>query len=98
MIIIGNNDNIKTTKRILPQNFDMKDLGVADMILGMRITKTSDGYALSQTHFIKQMLDKFDKGSDTKARTPIEVISNLKKNLGEGVRQLEYSRIICSLM
>ncbi|MBM1124202.1 hypothetical protein JQN44_27380, partial [Klebsiella pneumoniae] len=53
MIIIGNNDIIKVTKRMLSRNFDMKDLGVADVILGIRITKTSDGYTLSQTHFIK---------------------------------------------
>ncbi|MDP1159492.1 reverse transcriptase domain-containing protein, partial [Klebsiella variicola] len=60
MIIIGNNDNIKTTKKILSRNFDLKDLSVVDVILRMKITKTSDGYALSQTHLIKQMLDKFD--------------------------------------
>lgn len=39
----------------------MKDLDVDDVILGMKITKTFDGYALSQTQFIKQMPDKFDK-------------------------------------
>ena len=46
MIIIGSNDNISTTKRMLSQNFDMKDMGVADVILGMKISKTSNGYTI----------------------------------------------------
>ena len=98
MIIIGSIDNINSTKKMLSQKFEMKDLGVADVILGMKITKTSDGYALSQTHYVRQMLDKFDKDSRATSRTPIEISTTLKKNFGESVRQLEYSRIIGSLM
>ena len=41
MLIIGiNNDMIKTTKKILNKHFDLKDMGIADVILGMKITKT----------------------------------------------------------
>ena len=51
MLIIGSSQNmIKSTKQMLNKRFDMKDMGVADVILGMKITKTSDGYALSQSH------------------------------------------------
>ena len=40
MIIIGsNNDIIKATKRMLTSEFDMKDLGVVDVILGMKISR-----------------------------------------------------------
>ena len=43
MLIIGsNNDIIKATKRMLTSEFDMKDLGVADMIIGMKISRKSD--------------------------------------------------------
>ena len=53
MLIIGSSQNmIKSTKQMLNKRFDMKDMGVADVILGMKITKTSDGYALSQSHYI----------------------------------------------
>ena len=42
MLIIGsNNDMIKTTKKMLNKHFDMKDMGIADVILGMKITKIS---------------------------------------------------------
>ena len=36
----------------------MKDLGVADMILGIKILKTPNGLALSQTHYIQKILEK----------------------------------------
>ena len=42
--------NIKATKRMLASKFDMKDLGVADLILGIKIHKTPNGLALSQSH------------------------------------------------
>ncbi|KAF3641948.1 hypothetical protein FXO38_21374 [Capsicum annuum] len=35
--------------------FDMKDLGVADVILGIRIHRTPQGMALSQYHYIKKL-------------------------------------------
>ena len=44
--------NIKATKRMLASKFDMKDLGVADVILDIKILKTPNGLALSQTHYI----------------------------------------------
>mgnify|MGYP003703444389 CR=1 FL=1 len=39
LIIQSNNDMIMSTKKMLTKRFDMKDLGVADVILGMKITK-----------------------------------------------------------
>lgn len=98
MIIIGNNDNIKSTKKMLSRNFDMKDMGLADIILGMKISKTSDGYSLSQCYYVEKVLDKFDKDGTETVRTPMEVVSKLCKNRGESVGQLEYARVIGSLM
>ena len=51
--------NIKATKRMLASKFDMKDLGVADMILGIKILKTPNSLALSQTHYIQKILENF---------------------------------------
>ena len=49
MLILGTNiEIIKSTKRMLFNSFDMKDLGVADVILGIKITRTPDGISLSQ--------------------------------------------------
>uniref|UniRef100_A0A2N9F5X3 Integrase catalytic domain-containing protein n=1 Tax=Fagus sylvatica TaxID=28930 RepID=A0A2N9F5X3_FAGSY len=99
MLIMGsNNDIIKATKRMLNSKFDMKDLGVADVILGIKITRTSDGLVLSQSHYIKKVLEKFGRYDDSPVKTPIDVNLHLTKNKGNGISQLEYSQIIGSLM
>ena len=44
MLIIGSNSEIiRITKQFLSSRFDMKDMGVADVILGIKISKTSEG-------------------------------------------------------
>ena len=81
MLIMGsNNDIIKATKRMLNSKFDMKDLGVADVILGVKITRTSDGLVLSQSHYIKKVLEKFGRYDDSLVKTPIDVNLHLTKN------------------
>ena len=48
MLIIGsNNDIIKATKRMLINEFNIKDLGFVDVILGMKISRKSEGLVLS---------------------------------------------------
>lgn len=85
IIISSNNDVIKATKKLLKNKFDMKDLGVADVILGIKIIKTSNGYALSQTYYIEKILDKFSKSDSDIAKTPIDGNQHLYKNDGEGI-------------
>ena len=42
MLIVSSNDEIiKSTKKMLNSKFGMKDMGVADVILGIRISKIS---------------------------------------------------------
>ena len=99
MIITGSNINvIKATKNMLANKFDMKDMGVADVILGIKITKATEGYVISQSHYIEKILDKFDKDNSNIAITPVDVNLHLTKNTGVCISQLEYSRIIGSLM
>ena len=99
MLIIGsNNDIIKATKRMLTNEFNMKDLCVTDVILGMKISRKYDGLVLYQAHYVKKVLEKFKEYNDSLVRTPIDVNLHLTKNKGQGIYQLEYSRIIGSLM
>ena len=99
MLIIGsNNDIIKATKRMLTNEFNMKDLGVANVILGMKISRKPDGFVLSQSHYIKKDLEKFKKYNDSPVRTPVDVNLHLTKNKGQGTSQLEYLRIIGRLV
>ena len=99
MLIVGSDDEmIKSTKAMLSTKFDMKDMGLADVILGVKILRTSDGLVLSQSHYVDKILDKFSNDDSGVVRTPIDVNLHMSKNRGENVSQLEYSRVIGSLM
>ncbi|KAK6160828.1 hypothetical protein DH2020_004209 [Rehmannia glutinosa] len=99
MLIMGSTRELTMrTKNMLKDNFDMKDLGIADVILGIKIERTSEGILLSQSHYIESVLRKFNTFDDPPAKTPIDDSLRLIKNTGERVAQLEYSRIIGSLM
>ena len=90
--------NIKTTKRMLASKLDMKYLGVADVILGIKILKTLNGLALSQTHYIQKILEKFNFLNFKREKTPIDVNLHLAKNKGESQSQLDYASVLGSLM
>ena len=87
-------DDINATKRMLSNKFDMKDLGVADLILGVRIIKTPQGLALSQSHYIEKVLDKFKYLNFNVVKTPIVLSCTFKKNEGQSDSQLEYARVL----
>ena len=55
------------------QEFEMKDMGVADVILGVKIHKTSEGLALSQSHYIETILGKSKNLDIVPVKTLIDV-------------------------
>ena len=62
MLILGTNIEIfKSAKRMLSNSFDMKDLGVADVILGIKIIRTPDEISLSQSHYVDKMIERFNE-------------------------------------
>ncbi|GKD60937.1 retrovirus-related pol polyprotein from transposon TNT 1-94, partial [Tanacetum coccineum] len=99
MLIVGSNDKmIKSTKDMLKLKFDMKDMGLANVILGIKIIQTQNGLVLSQVHYVDKILNTHNARDSGLARTPIDTSLHLSKNRGVGVAQLEYSRIIGMLM
>ncbi|KAL0560837.1 hypothetical protein IC582_001251 [Cucumis melo] len=99
MLIIGSNINIiKATKQMLANKFEMKDMGVADVILGIKISRIPQGLVLSQSHYVDKMLKKYKKHDIVNAKTSIDTSLHLGKNNGDSIAQLEYYRIIGSLM
>ncbi|GJR18238.1 retrotransposon protein, putative, ty1-copia subclass [Tanacetum coccineum] len=98
-LIIGSNDKIITsTKAMLKSKFDVKDMGLADVIFGIKIIQTQNGLVLSQAHYVDKILNTHNVGDSSLARTLIDTSLHLSKNRGVGVAQLEYSRIIGMLM
>ena len=63
MLIAGPNiEEIKNLKRELSKQFEMKDLGSAKQILGMRITgdRAKGTLKLSQAEYVKKVLNRFN--------------------------------------
>ena len=98
LIMGSNNEIIKTTKDMFNNKFDMKDLGVVDVIPGIKISKTSYGLILSQSHYIEKILKKFKQNDSSPMRTHVDVNLHQSKNNGKSLSQQEYAQAIGSLM
>ena len=99
MLIFGSNLNVVIkTKEFLSSQFEMKDLGEANVILGVKVMRTSNGISLSQAHYVEKVLKKFNCFDVTPARTPYDPNLHLSKNLGKSVSQEEYAKVLGSVM
>lgn len=99
ILIFGTNlDVIKEVKLFLCQNFDMKDLGEADVILNIKLIKGENGITLTQSHYVEKVLSRFGFKDSKPSPTPYDPSLILRKNKRIGRDQLRYSQIIGSLM
>ena len=62
------------------------------------MTKNSGGYVLNQTHYIEEVLSKFNHLNIKEASTPFDPSLKLFKNERRVVAQIEYASAIGSLM
>ena len=76
----------------------MKDIGVADVILRIKILYTKDEIRLSQSIYIENMLKKYGYFDLSELFVPYDYNKKFRPNTGRPVRQLEYSKIIGSLI
>lgn len=98
LILAHELETINQIKEFLFQKFDMKDLGEADVILGMKIIRSSNSIKLSQSHYTNIVLDKFGYSNCTPVSTPYDSTVALVKNNGQPINQEKYAQIIGSLM
>lgn len=99
MLFMGTDFVIVTkSKSFLASNFDMKDIGRADVILGIKITRDSNGIFLSQEHSVEKILKKFGYYDCKPLSSSYDANIQLKKNKGERVSLCEYAQIIGSVM
>ena len=74
MLIVGQDvDNIHKLKEDLSKSFDMKDLGHAKHILGMKITRNREcgKLWLSQEKYIERVLERFNMHNAKPVSTPL---------------------------
>ncbi|GJU89709.1 zinc finger, CCHC-type containing protein [Tanacetum coccineum] len=78
--------------------FSMKDMGEANVILGIKIKCENKRIVITQSHYIEKILKKFNREDYSPVSTPMDLVEKLKPNTSKPVDQLEYSRAICCLM
>ncbi|GJX74302.1 zinc finger, CCHC-type containing protein [Tanacetum coccineum] len=99
MLIFGTDQNqVDKTKKFLSSKFSMKDMGEADVILGIKIKCENKGIVITQSHYIEKILKKFNREDCSSVSTPIDLVEKLKSNTGKHLDQLEYSKAIGCLM
>ena len=100
ILIFGTSLNvIKEVKGLLSNNFEMKDLGEADVILNVKLIREGNGgVTLSQSHYVEKVLSCFGFSDHQPAPTPYDPSVLLRKNQRIVRDQLRYSQIISSLM
>jgi hypothetical protein len=99
MLIFGiDQEQVDRTKGFLSSKFAMKDLGEAEVILGIKITRGNNGISISQSHYIEKMLKKFNFLDCSPVGTPIDPTVKLMPNQGSPIAQLDYAKAIGCLM
>ncbi|CAM8928979.1 unnamed protein product [Rhodiola kirilowii] len=99
MLIFGTDQKqVDLTTDFLSSSFAMKDMGEADVILGIRIKRENKALALSQSHYVEKVLQKFNCLNCSPVSTPMDPNVKLLPNTGDAVSQLEYSQVIGCLM
>jgi hypothetical protein len=100
ILILGTCLNvIKETKDFLFNNFEMKDLGKADIILNIKLLREGNGgITLVQSHYVENVLSRFGYSKCEPAPIPYDPSKLFKKNRRISRDQLRYSQIIGSLM
>ncbi len=82
ILIFGTSLNvIEEVKDFLSKSFEMKDLGVADVIINIKLLRGDDGgITLVQSHYVDKVLSRFDYSDCKPAPTPYDPSVLLRKN------------------
>ena len=79
LIFRTNLNVIKEVKNFLSRCFEMKDLGVADVILNIKLLRDDDGgIALLQSHYVEKILSRFGYSDCKPSPTPYDASGLLR--------------------
>ncbi|VVA41216.1 PREDICTED: Retrovirus-related Pol poly from transposon, partial [Prunus dulcis] len=95
IILTGSNSSLITSViSALTQEFDMKDLGQLTYFLGLQISYQSAGLFVSQTKYIKELLERVDLQDSKPCPTPCLPYHRLLKDDGKPYSHPEQYRSI----
>ena len=84
MLVVGpNKDQVQTLKAQLAKEFDMKDLGPANKILGMQILRDRKDRKiwLSQKNYLRKILQRFNMQDCKPISTPLPINCKLSSSM-----------------
>ena len=103
ILVIGpNKDRVQELKAQLAREFDMKDLGPANKILGMQIhrDRSKRKIWLSQKNYLKKILRCFNMQDCKPISTPLPVNFKLSSSMSRSneVERMEMSRDVSTMI
>lgn len=83
ILIFGSNSMMITKlKKDLSKHFKMKDLGLATNVLGMNLTRNSDGsISIDQKQYLTNVLRRFNMTDSSPVSTPMDPNQRLTKDM-----------------
>lgn len=83
LLLAGNNlKEINHLKQMFSSTFKMKDLGNVSYFLGLKISRSSAGFFVSQKKYALDLLEEFGVNSTTSLRLPMDI--HLRLNVDTG--------------
>ncbi|MBW0481776.1 hypothetical protein O181_021491 [Austropuccinia psidii MF-1] len=64
--------NLDSFKKEIKKDFDIKDLGEAHLLLGIKVTHLHDGFSLDQEHYITELAKKYEINKLTPSNSPFK--------------------------
>ena len=98
-LVFGQSNVATNLLNALKKYFELRDLGEAKNVLGMRIKRNGDEISIDQKEYVKGMLTWFKILDYDPISTPVEVnLNNLLKGDPEKLPRVPYQMLIGSLM
>ncbi|GJZ16530.1 zinc finger, CCHC-type containing protein [Tanacetum coccineum] len=92
LIFKTDQSQVDKTKKFLSSKFSMKDMGEAEVILGIKIKRKNKGIVITQYHYIEKILKKFNCEDSSLAITM--VFKYLKGTMNYGLSYVGYPSML----
>jgi len=102
LILYSDENELLKLKNLLNANFNMKDIGPAASCLGITINQGSNFIEIDQSHYVKQIIERFGMRDCKPVKTPYDSNQKLSINMWNEenslVGKIPYQELIGSLL
>ncbi|MBW0468061.1 hypothetical protein O181_007776 [Austropuccinia psidii MF-1] len=81
--------NLDSFKKLIQEHFKMKDLGEANLLLGITIHHLQNRFSLSQAHYINEIAEAFNISKITPSNTPLKPHLQLLPASSDEIKELK---------